>query len=77
VEQLRKLYEFVETDNGRGIDHTRRTLEDRAKDIGLTREQLRATVHAALELGHLLEQPLPKDKQRGRRQNYLARGLRP
>jgi len=76
-DQLRKLYGFIETEQTNGIRHTANTLDSRLKEIGLSRLEVRATLHVALERKHLLEQELPKAEQSGRRKSYLARGLRP
>ncbi len=76
-EQLRKLYAFIETEEVTSVRHTVNSLDSRLKEIGLTRQELRATLHVALERKHLLEQELPKAEQHARRKSYLARGLRP
>lgn len=75
--QLRRLYEFLEGEDANGIRHTANTLDNRLADLRLTRQTMRATLHVALERKHLVEQPLPKHEQAGRRKTYLARGLRP
>ena len=77
LEQLHKLYDFIEGEWANGISHTARSLDNRLQEIGLSRQQLRATLHVALERGHLIDQPLPKDQQRGQRKTYLARGIKP
>jgi hypothetical protein len=74
---LMRLYEFIETEAGNGVTHTMTTLDSRLAELNLTRHSMRAALHVALERGHLLEQALPKEQQRGRRKTYLARGLRP
>lgn len=73
-EQLRKLTSFVEAQAAGGIRHTSNSLEGHLETIGLGRNELRATLHAALELGVLIECPLPDTERRGRRQSYLAMG---
>jgi regulatory protein RepA len=76
-EQLKKLYAFIETEETNGIRHTANSLDSRLKEIALSRQELRATLHVAIERKHLLEQALPKGEQSGRRKTYLARGLGP
>jgi RecA-family ATPase len=75
--QLTRLYEFLEAEETAGIQHTPNTLDNRLADLKLTRHNMRATLHVALQRKHLVEQPLPKEQQQGRRKTYLARGLRP
>ena len=75
VEQLRKLYAFIESEEGNGVRHNPASLDNRITEIGLSRQELRATVHVAIERKVLLEQALPKAEQQGRRKTYLARGL--
>ncbi len=76
-ERIRKLHSFVKGQADAGIRHTLNSLESVARDIGLGRNEVRSTLHAALELHHILEQPLPKDEQRARRKTYLSVGLPP
>lgn len=76
-DRMRKLYDFLDTQMGAGITHSGRTLEACTTEIGIGRNEIRTTLHAALELRHVLEQPLPQDKRRGQRKTYLAKGLRP
>lgn len=76
-EQLRRLYRFIEAEEGKSIRHTPSSLDSRVSEIGLSRLDVRAALHVALQHKHLLEQELPKAEQRGRRKSYLARGLRP
>ncbi|HZO22280.1 MAG TPA: AAA family ATPase [Steroidobacteraceae bacterium] len=74
---LRRLYEFIESEEAAGIRHTANTLDNRLGELQLARQSMRAALHVALERQHLLEQPLPVEEQRGRRKTYLAKGLRP
>ena len=76
-EQVRRLYEFIESEERNGICHHTTSLENLLPQLGLSRQQLRAAVHVALERKHLIDQELPKDKQHGRRKTYFARGSRP
>jgi regulatory protein RepA len=75
--QLKKLYGFIEAEESAGVRHTPNSLDSRLRDLGLSRMELRATLHVARERRHLLEQDLPKEEQRGARKAYLAPGVRP
>jgi len=75
--QLRRLYGFLQAEAANGIRHSRSSLEDRLKELQCSRQEVRATVHVAIERKHLEEKPLPKDQQHGRRKSYLALAARP
>ena len=74
---LRRLCDFLSAEDSAGVHHTANTLDARLGDLKMTRNAMRAALHVAIERKHLLEQPLPKDQQQGRRKTYLALGLRP
>lgn len=76
-ERLRALWQFVGSEGQRHIRHTRRTLEDRKAELGLSREDLRALLHVALERRHVTELELTNDERRGQRKTYLAQGVQP
>lgn len=76
-DRLRALWHFVGEEGKRHVRHTRRSLEDRRGDLGLTRDELRGLVHVGLERRHLVELALEDDERRGQRKTYLAQGTRP
>jgi len=73
AERLRKLTTYIAAQLEAGIHHTARSLERFCEPIGLGRNELRQTLHEALELGALVELPLPEAERHGKRQTYLAR----
>jgi RecA-family ATPase len=73
----RRLFEFVAEQAKSGVRHSKRSLGDNYKTIGLSRDGLRSAVHASLELGYLVEMDLPKAEQQGGLKTYLAAGNRP
>jgi hypothetical protein len=76
-DDLRRLFDFVSAQQQTGVRHSANSLEGHLGDLGLRRGQLRALVHASQELGHLVEQKLPDGERKGRRQTFLALGVRP
>jgi hypothetical protein len=76
-DDLRRLFDFVSAQQKTGVRHSANSLEGHLGDVGLRRGQLRALVHASQELGHLIEQKLPDGERKGRRQTFLALGVRP
>jgi hypothetical protein len=66
------LIAFLQAELDRGVKHTARTLDDCAPESGMSRTQLRATLHLAVELGHVLDANLPPEECQGRRRTYLV-----
>ena len=75
--RLRTLHGFIRDQAAAGIRHTGTTLEDRLAELGMTRAELRAALHVALERRHLTETEAPEGERRGRRKTYLAAGITP
>jgi hypothetical protein len=71
------LYGFVQDQAKDGIRHTRTTLDNRLGELKLSRADLRATLHVALERGHLLELALPEGERRDARKNFLSPAVQP
>ena len=76
-ERLRALWTFLGAEGQRHVRHTRRSLEDRRSALGLSRDDLRALLHVALERRHVVELELATSERRGQRKSYLAQGSRP
>lgn len=76
-DRLRALWSFIGTEGKRQIRHTRRSLEDRRGELALSRDDLRALVHVAIERRHLIELELTDNERRGQRKTYLAQGVQP
>jgi hypothetical protein len=74
---LRRLYQFVVDQQNDGIQHTPNTLDANRAALGLTRDGMKALINMATQLGHLVEQPLPKHQRKGSRQSCLIPGSRP
>ena len=76
-ERLRRLHEFLSQEGAAGVKHTRSSLDDRLRDLGMTRSEMRAALHTALERGHLVEREIPQGERIGARKTYLAAGVSP
>ena len=73
-ERIRRVCEYIGHQGRDGIRHSRSTLEDVLEPLQLSRSELRATLHVAIERGYLVERELPKAEQRGARKTYLTLG---
>ena len=76
-ERLRRLHDFLSREGGLGVKHTRSSLDDRLSDLGMTRSEMRAALHTAIERGHVVELEIPRAERIGARKTYLAAGVVP
>jgi regulatory protein RepA len=71
---IRGLRAFLEGQLKEGVRHTRTSLEPCAKQLGMARDEMRRTVHAALERKAIICRELPKEERQGSRTEYLTPG---
>lgn len=76
-DRLRRLHAFIQDQAGNGIRHTRTSLDDRLRELGMTRSDMRSALHVAIERGHVVERDLPEGERIGAKKTYLAAGLTP
>lgn len=76
-DRLRRLHAFLSAQAESGVRHFRSSLDERLRDLGMTRHEMRAALHVAIERGHVVERELPEGERIGARKTYVAAGVAP
>lgn len=69
---VKALKDFLAFELGKGIRHTRHTLEDSLGVLNLSRSRLRRALVLAQEKGHVASVSFPESERHGARTHYLA-----
>ena len=63
---------FLFIEEAGGVYHSKTSLEEKTKDLGLTRKEMRDAVTQLLASGRIVEKDLPKEHRQGGRKTYLS-----
>ncbi len=75
LRDIRKVQAFIKTQLDLGVSHSKSSLDSCLKDLGMSRDEVRQIVHAAVEKGYVLEKELPKKECRGSKKTHLVVGV--